>query len=69
MSAGRFLRPAINGRREREGFRFLAEDRLNTGSGLRVEKTAIVPYRTPLFGERYATKIESVGFTSTRLHP
>jgi len=49
--------------------RFLAEDRSNTESGLRVGKRAIVSYRTPLFGERYATKIELAGSTSPRLHP
>jgi hypothetical protein len=48
--------------------RFLAEDRLNTESGLQAGKRAVVYYRTPLFGERYATKIELIDSTSTRLH-
>jgi hypothetical protein len=38
----------------------LAEDRLTTASGLQVGKRAIVSYHTPLFGERYGTKIELV---------
>jgi hypothetical protein len=47
--------------------RLLAKDRLNAESGLQAGKRAIVSYRTPLFGERYATKIELVASTSTSL--
>jgi hypothetical protein len=48
--------------------RFLAGDQLGTALLLQEGEWANVSFHTPLFGERYATRIELVGSTSTKPH-
>lgn len=48
--------------------RFVAEDRLSTASRLQPGGRARVSYRTPFFGERYATKIVLTDFATAGPH-
>jgi len=49
--------------------RFVAEDRLSTASPLQAGGRADVSYRTPFFGERYATKIVLTDSAAARPRP
>lgn len=49
--------------------RFVAGDRLSTASRLQPGGRADVSYRTPFFGERYATKIVLTDSAATRPRP